>query len=502
MKKALIFITVLILVISMQAVMCFAIPDTAFKDETKREVTTLYDGVTMTHIELGKNSAYGGKQSFWVVEFDPKQEDLAVNVTGGGKYANQLFTVQKTMENFANDNPDKTPLAGINGDLWMVSYAHARVEGSGTSYGGYSDAVVTKSLTLPRGMDIYNGEIITSPHSEKETPYEGSFQSFGITEDGQTILGTPTLTTKVINVTKSSSAVKITGLNRLPANNALMLYSDKGCEDNYSLDDAYEVIIDCDYDYTIKSGETIKGKVTKIVKSGDKNEKMKENRLILCARGSSSIKKVQDFEIGDELEFSFTINAGKDKEVWQKVTNAVGGHIVLIQNGKIQSNGDPSHYPTSIIGDTADGKIVMITADGRQGSVGYTDGFTISQMPKLVKELGLQNAFVLDGGGSATMVALDGEEYELINTPCDTFSDGKYGCPRTVVNSIIVSAIKKTAEPEVTPEPTNSDNNTDEEKPNNSGCGSMIGTFSVSLLLGTAVLFKKKEERWTGRLVF
>lgn len=159
--------------------------------------------------------------------------------------------------------------------------------GRGTEYGGYSDAVVTKSLTVPRGLNIYNGEIITSPHTQYETPYEGAFDSFGITPEGDTVLGTPSLTINCTDLTQDAgSSVKVNGLNRLPANNAIMLYSDKGCPENYSLSDAYEIVIDCDYDYTVKQDAVIKGKITAICKEGDENPKMQENRFILCARGA------------------------------------------------------------------------------------------------------------------------------------------------------------------------------------------------------------------------
>lgn len=176
----------------------------------------LYPGVTLTTFELSKSSKYG-QNKVGVVEFDPTQSDLYIDVTNMAEYSNTLRTVEKTVTDFnEGNNSGKTAIAAINGDLWMVSYAHARVEGSETSYGGYTDAVVTKSLTLPRGFNMYNGEIITSAHMSQETPFEGAFQSFGFTADNRPYLGQPTVTIQVKNITQDTEQVKADGINRLP----------------------------------------------------------------------------------------------------------------------------------------------------------------------------------------------------------------------------------------------------------------------------------------------
>ena len=53
-------------------------------------------------------------------------------------------------------------------------------------------------------------------------------------------------------------------------------------------------------------------------------------------------------------------------------------------------------------------------------------------MPALCRELDIVNAFLLDGGGSATMVTLDSGSDKLQGTP----SDGSEG---SVINAIILS---------------------------------------------------------------
>ncbi len=498
MKKIICLIICLAAFAACGIISAFAIPDKPFDGEVARTTETLYEGVTCTHITLSADSKYK-EQEIWVVEFDPTRADLKVAVTGGGEYSNKLVTTPKTMSNYAAANPGLQPISAINGDLWMVSYAHARVVGSGTNYGGCKDEVVTHSLTIPRGLDMYDGEIISSPHTSAETPFEGAFDAFGITPDGRTVLGTPTLKINCKNLTQGSAEVKLTGLNRLPANKAIMLYSDKGPADNAALDDAYEIVIDCDYDYCIKQGAVIKGKITAICKEGDENPKMQPNRLILTARGDRYVAKVADYKIGDELEFSFELKGTKtDNAIWQEVTNIVGGHIILVRNGKALGNGDATKYPTSIIGNTADGKIMFVTSDGRQP--GYAQGLMIQDMPKFCVALGYENCFLLDGGGSATMANYNAEtgNYELVNHPSDKKEDGSSGQVRTVVNSIILSYVKPepdpTEEPTDEPVPTDAPVVTPEPAPKK-GCGSAVTTV-VPLLAAVpvALLLRKKKE--------
>ncbi|MBO7504430.1 MAG: phosphodiester glycosidase family protein, partial [Clostridia bacterium] len=380
MKKVLKLIVILAAAASLflGSLPAIAFPDEKFDGETSRTTTELYDGVVCTHVTLGSSSKYG-QQSFWVTEFDPRREDLTLDVTNKGSWLNSRVSTKKTMEKIKSDSAGtKIPIAGINGDLWTVSYAHSRVQGSGTTYGGCSDPVVTKALELPRGISIYNGEIVCGGHTTAETPYEGAFDCFGITADGRTVLGTPTLKVKMnVPTQPDMGSVTVTGFNRLPSDGAIMLYSDKGPASDYCLSDAYEIYIDCDFDYCVKQDSVIRGKVTAISEPGQARQAMKENRFIITARGTRYINKVNGIKVGDEVEFTFTLKGtSKDNAIWQEVVNAVGGHMILVRNGKSTGIGDGTRYPTSIIGNKADGSVVFITMDGRQS--GYAVGFKIS----------------------------------------------------------------------------------------------------------------------------
>ncbi len=56
--------------------------------------------------------------------------------------------------------------------------------------------------------------------------------------------------------------------------------------------------------------------------------------------------------------------------------------------------------PRTAIGYTKENHLIMVTADGREGS---SIGLTLLELAKLMREFGCVNAMNLDGGGSTIM---------------------------------------------------------------------------------------------------
>lgn len=401
--------------------------------EFKNESCMLCDGVKKTFVQTSAESPYGPNK-INIVQFDPKNEKLRIDVMPCKTYANELDVVTALCERVDKENAF-TPIAAINGDLWMVSYAHARIQGKGTSYGGCDDDVVKKSMTTPRGFNIYDGEIISTAHIEKETPFEGEFSAFGFTPDGRCIMGEPTAEITVRNVTRGVE-ISPDGLNRLPANDALIMYTDRLLSSNdYALDDAYEVRITTEDDYTVSHGAVIKGRIDAIFSpSNEENpEKITKTQIVLTARGEA-IPSLLAFEKGDEIEISVSITdlSGRDTPSWQTVQNAVGGHICFAKGGVDTGENPSCNYPATIIGTDKSGMAMFITMDGRrEDSIGSNP----KNLPYLMRDLDLYDAFLVDGGGSATLVArMQNGEYKVINTPCDPGDE-----PRSVINAVVLS---------------------------------------------------------------
>lgn len=101
---------------------------------------------------------------------------------------------------------------------------------------------------------------------------------------------------------------------------------------------------------------------------------------------------------------------------------------VLLKDGRkneIPKSWKKTRHPRTILGRYANGDIIMIVIDGRQGS--WSIGVSLERLQDKLLELGVKDAYNLDGGGSSTFYY----NGEILNRPSD-------GRERPVVNSILV----------------------------------------------------------------
>lgn len=101
---------------------------------------------------------------------------------------------------------------------------------------------------------------------------------------------------------------------------------------------------------------------------------------------------------------------------------------VLIKGGvprPVDEDWKLTKHPRTIIGEYANGDIILIVVDGRQSD--WSSGVTLERLLEKLAELGVKEGYNLDGGGSSTLVY--GET--VLNRP----SDGK---PRPVVTNIVI----------------------------------------------------------------
>ncbi|MDE6138329.1 MAG: phosphodiester glycosidase family protein, partial [Candidatus Gastranaerophilales bacterium] len=120
---------------------------------------------------------------------------------------------------------------------------------------------------------------------------------------------------------------------------------------------------------------------------------------------------------------------------WENVKHIISGGPYLVKDNevfvditaqKLQSIG--GRNPRTAIGYTKDNDLILITADGREGS---SIGLTLVELGNLMKSLGCINAINLDGGGS-TVMYVNGQ---IVNHPAQTGGI-------TLSNAIVIS--KKT----------------------------------------------------------
>ncbi len=119
------------------------------------------------------------------------------------------------------------------------------------------------------------------------------------------------------------------------------------------------------------------------------------------------------------------------------IQEAIGIYTMLIIDGEICSGlNSTTKYPRQTIGITADGKVVLMTADGNQAPI--TAGLTVLEQAQLMADLGCVWAGHLDGGGSATYGSKpEGSDvFSINNSPSD-------GSPRDVSNGFIIVSTAK-----------------------------------------------------------
>ena len=102
---------------------------------------------------------------------------------------------------------------------------------------------------------------------------------------------------------------------------------------------------------------------------------------------------------------------------WKYVNNIVSGGPYLVRHGEIfvdmtaqKLSSVGGRNPRTAIGYTKDNHLVMLTADGREGS---SIGLTLMELAELMKEFGCINAMNLDGGGSTVMYI----KGQIVNKP-------------------------------------------------------------------------------------
>jgi hypothetical protein len=120
-----------------------------------------------------------------------------------------------------------------------------------------------------------------------------------------------------------------------------------------------------------------------------------------------------------------------------RLMSIVNGGPELVRDGRLHATprtdgmvhpGDPSFYygwvhkrnPRTFAGVDAQGRTVLVTADGRSTS---SVGLGIAETAAVARSLGLRDAMNLDGGGSTTMVVGG----TVINAPSDATGERPVG---------------------------------------------------------------------------
>ena len=131
--------------------------------------------------------------------------------------------------------------------------------------------------------------------------------------------------------------------------------------------------------------------------------------------------------IGDKGEYS---------KYKGQIKEAIGGYVHIVKDGAVVAGLDKvTKYPRQTIGLTADGKVILMTADGSQAP--QTIGLTYQEQAEVMLSLGCVDALHLDGGNSATFGCIpEGtDQFILTNTPSGAVE-------RAVSNTLMIVSTK------------------------------------------------------------
>jgi exopolysaccharide biosynthesis protein len=115
---------------------------------------------------------------------------------------------------------------------------------------------------------------------------------------------------------------------------------------------------------------------------------------------------------------------------WTGVLDSIGGAPLLVSEGLNVAPTCSSYlcrqHPRTAIGVRADGKILLVTVDGREAR---SVGMNLNQLANLLRNLGARYAVNLDGGGGSTMWT---SSRGIVNHPSDPYGE------RPVTSALVV----------------------------------------------------------------
>lgn len=163
-----------------------------------------------------------------------------------------------------------------------------------------------------------------------------------------------------------------------------------------------------------------------------------DDSTVLAGTGDASDWLLAHAKPGEKLKIDTTILADKQPLKAGPNIGIVNGGPQLLRAGKEAStamsegfhwNDNPEFYyrfgerrnPRTLAGVTGDGKIILVTVDGRQPF--YSVGASFKESASIMKALGAVDAVNLDGGGSTAMTM----GAKLVNRPSDATGERPIG---------------------------------------------------------------------------
>jgi hypothetical protein len=268
-------------------------------------------------------------------------------------------------------------VAGVNGDLFSLTDGH------------------------PTGGLIRGGILDSGPVEFRST--------VGIDTDG--ILHVERV--RLAGTWQGSGQRRILGINEVPRPNRTTLYTPAWGSRTPAENGGAQAIIQPLP--ATKPNTPLTGVVKQYASGG--NQPIPPDGAVLVARGAQAGFLSAEAPIGANVTVLLTLTPP-----WANVPEGLGGGPIIVREGKpvfrsLEGFTTPQlayRSPRTGVGQTADGRILLVAVDGRQP--GYSNGLTNFELALTMMRLGCVTASALDAGGSTTM-AFDGK---VLNRPSDS----------------------------------------------------------------------------------
>ncbi len=380
-------------------------------------------GVTHTQVILPSGSKYNSFSTNTIVnifEVSPSNTNVSFAAINCGTYNYSLTSLGNAVLKYNETHTDSSVIAAVNADPWFLYHKDYDCDGNSSSGDEVKHYTITRSLLIIDG-EIWNTTQVNAENQldatggEYGTPCQPS-PIFAVNADGTYMIGRPTTT---VTLYKGAKNVITTadGINRLPANNTIMVYNHRTGSESPAYTDAYEIYVKVN-DSAFAVNKKVSGTVTAIYESGEGDRPaIDENTIVISARGSR-IDDIKDkYAVGNTLKVHVEIGAdaydGNQVSNWSTVTQAIGGFFSQIEKGELTGSSSSSGaYPCPLIGLKKDGTAVMITISSDTDSTDtiIRHGIVGTKIKNLCEELGLYTALMFDGGGSTTTLTYSESE--------------------------------------------------------------------------------------------
>lgn len=260
--------------------------------------------------------------------------------------------------------------------------------------GGYF-TVTAKDRGAPIGAIMTGGVFVNAPHRGRST--------MGWNDSDAPSIGMMDL--KITADFPGLGFMEITGINKLPGVNGVILYTEHfGAATPDPSEAVVEMVLRDDMVEEIRRTE---------------NNAIPAGAIVLAVYGGPT-RYLASVQEGDRVRLTHAIEG--ESQQWGPVREAVQGGPCILRNGEVaiedEKLGDAfinKRHPRTAIGYTRDGQWIFFVGDGR--SAVHSAGFTLPEVAAILKKAGTMQALNLDGGGSSSIM----EGGRVLNV----LSDGK-----------------------------------------------------------------------------